>query len=121
MLTPIPARILKHTVVFHVCTGVDVWQNPTVTDLTVSKVVMQPTHETRKTTTNTEVVLRSLLFIDARRSSPSNLDVQALQQTSEANGLPLTLTFGGNTYTVLTVDTLYDDEGVYHHAEVGLV
>lgn len=121
MLSHIPARILKHTVTLHVCTGVDVWQSPTVQNIEVKNVCMQPSHETRKTSSNTEVVLRSLLFIDAWRSSPRNLDVQALQQASETSGLPMTLTFRGTKYTVLTVDTLFDDEGNYHHTEVGLV
>ena len=33
----------------------------------------------------------------------------------------MTLLFNGSQYTVLTVDTLYDDTGVYHHTELGVV
>ena len=120
MLPPIPSRILKHNITLRVCSGVDVWQNPQWTSYQIANTVMQPTHETRKNVNNTEVMLQGLCFIDARRSSPSGLDIQALQQASEANGQPMTLVFGGNSYTVLAVDTLYDDEGNLHHWEVGL-
>lgn len=33
----------------------------------------------------------------------------------------MTLVFEGSTYTVLTVDTLYDDTGKLHHTELGVV
>ena len=120
-MQPIPARILTHSVVLRVCSGVDVWQAPTWTETQLSKVCMQPSHETRKTRDNTEVVLRSLLFIDAVRSVPAGLDVGALQVQSEAAGQPMTLTFEGEEYTVLTVEKLFDDRGVLHHWEVGCV
>lgn len=119
-MEPIPSKILTHSVTLMACTGVDVWQNPTYTETPVSKVCMQPTHETRRTRDNTEVVLRSLLFADAVRSVPA-LDYEALQIQSEAAGHPLRLTFGNNTYTVLMIDKLFDDKGKLHHWEMGLV
>ncbi len=120
MLKPIPSRILRHDITLKVCTGVDVWQKPSFQDKAVTRVVMQPCHETRRTAENTEVVLRAVCFIDARRSSPL-LDYWALQKTSETNGHVLTLIFGSDTFSVLTVDKLFDDEGILHHWELGLV
>lgn len=121
MLQPIPSRILKHTVTLQHCTGVDMWQAPTWDQTTLSRVCMQPSNETKKAKDNTEVVLRGVCFVDARRSSPAGIDLDAMQIESEANGQPMTLIFGGSTYTVLAVDTLYDDTGILHHTELGLV
>lgn len=121
MLQPIPSRILKHTVTLQHCTGVDMWQAPTWDQTTLSRVCMQPSNETKKAKDNTEVVLRGVCFVDARRSSPAGIDLDALQKQSESNGWPMTLLFDGNQYTILTVDTLYDDTGILHHTELGLV
>lgn len=103
------------------CTGVDMWQAPTWSQTTLSNVCMQPSNETKKTKENTEVVLRGVCFVDARRSTPARIDLDTMQTQSEANGQPMTLIFGGSTYTVLIVDTLYDDTGILHHTELGLV
>lgn len=121
MLRPIPSRILKHTVTLQTCAGVDMWQAPAWTQTTLGRVCMQPSNETKKAKDNTEVVLRGVCFVDARCSSPAGIDLDTMQEQSEKNGQPMTLIFGGNTYTVLTVDTLYDDTGVLHHTELGLV
>ena len=120
MLKPIPSRILKHDITLNICTGVDVWQNPSYQTKTISRVVMQPCHETRRTAENTEVVLRAMCFIDARRSTPL-LDYWGLQKLSELNGHVMTLTFGSDSFSVITVDKLFDDEGILHHWELGLV
>lgn len=119
-MEPIPSRILAHSITLKTCAATDVWQNPAFVDTAVNKVCMQPTHETRRTRDNTEVVLRSLLFADAVRSVPA-LDYESLQIQSESNGKPMQLVFNGNTYTVLTIDKLYDDTGRLHHWELGLV
>ena len=121
MLSPIPSRILKHTVTLQTCTGVDMWQAPTWEQTTLTHVCMQPSNETKKSKDNTEVVLRGVCFVDARRSTPAGIDLDAMQIQSETNGQPMTLIFGGSTYTVLTVDTLYDDTGMLHHTELGVV
>lgn len=122
MLRPTPSRILKHTVTLQVCESVDINQSPTWGPvITLSRVCMQPSNETKKSKDNTEVVLRGACFVDARRSSPAGIDLDALQKQSESNGWPMTLLFDGNQYTILTVDTLYDDTGILHHTELGLV
>lgn len=120
MLRPIPAKILKHTVIFHLPTGVDQYQNPTYADpITVERVAVQPTDKTRKAKDNTDVSLSSIVFIDARNSSP--VDVQGLKDSAESVGHSLEMEFEGRRYTVMSVDKLYDDSSIFHHWEVGVV
>lgn len=121
MLRSIPSKILKHTVTLNICTGVDRYQKPTSEQQEIRHCVMQPTNETRRTTSNTEVVLRGLMFADAKRTLPVGYDFEAAKKASEAAGYPLTLTFNGQEFTVETVETLYDDEGLLHHYELGLI
>lgn len=120
MLRPIPARILTHSATLKQCTGIDVWQEPTYTDIPLEHICVQPVHETRMDATNTEVALTSVAFIDARLSSPQGFDFQQAQDISEANGCPLAFYYQGRHYIVLTVDALCDDTGAYHHTELGL-
>ena len=62
MLRPIPARIMRTTATVKAGTGKDCYGNPTYTEHTVNRVHRQPTNEIRKTPTNTDCVLRSILF-----------------------------------------------------------
>ena len=127
MLSPIPRRILRDELTLSVPGGFDRYQQPIdPTEYVVSNVHIQNNNETRRTATNTEVVLRAVLFVDARYSTPQ-LDFWALQtQTQEAGGV-MTCTVKdrrGNVsgpYTVLVVDGLPDDEGNLHHWELSLV
>lgn len=120
MLKPIPSRILKSTATVKVCTGVDLYQNQTYEEYTVRRVHIQPTNEIRKTQTNTDCVLRSVLFVDARTSTP-HLDWFALLEQAHENGGDMRVTVRGQEYTVLSVDALRDDTDILHHYEVGLV
>ena len=120
MLKPIPAKILKSTATVDVCSGVDMYQNQTYTTYTVNRVHLQPTNEMRKTQTDTEVLLRSILFVDARISTPF-LDWCALLNTAHENSGDMRVTVRGVEYTVLSVDELRDDTDSLHHWEVGLV
>jgi hypothetical protein len=120
MLKPIPAKILRSTVTVKVCSGVDTYQNQTYNEYTVKRVHLQPTNEIRKTQDNTDIVLRSVLFVDARISTPF-IDFYALLQTAHNNRGDMRVIAGNETYTVLTVDALRDDTDRLHHFEVGLV
>ena len=120
MLRPIAAQILKSTATVSVCSGVDMYQNQTYTQYTVKRVHLQPTNEIRKTTSNTEAVLRSILFVDAKTSTPV-LDWCALLRQAHDNDGDMRITVRGVDYTVLTVDELRDDTDILHHWEVGLV
>lgn len=119
MLKPIPSRILRSTATVKVCTGTDMYQNQTYQTYTVSKVHLQPTHSVIKTKANTEQQLRSVLFVDGRNSTPK-LDWDALFESAHNIGGDMRVTVRNQTYTVLSVDALRDDDDNFHHWEVGL-
>ena len=120
MLKPIPARILRTTATVTYCSGVDMYQNQTYTTQTVKRTHLQPTNEIRKTTDNTEIVLRSILFVDAQLSSP-RLDWEALLKSAHDVGGDMRVTVRGVEYTVVGVDALRDDTDHLHHWEISLV
>lgn len=127
MLRPIPQQLLRDLVTIRVCTGMDEWQNPQWKDICVKNVHIQNTNEVKKTATNTEVVLRSVLFIDGRRSVP-RLDYDALVAQSEAAGNALrALVYNSSgaflgDFEVVTVDPVPDVPATQiHHIELGLV
>ena len=120
MLKPIPSKILKSTATVKVCNGVDRYENQTYTEYTVKRVHLQPTNEIRKAQDNTDISLRSILFVDARISTP-HLDWCALLQSAHAVKGDLRVIVRGVEYTVLSVDELRDDTDNLHHYELGLV
>lgn len=110
-----------------VCTGMDVWQNPSWDTYAVSNVHLQNSNEVRKSADNTEVVLRAVLFIDAVRSMPQ-LDYGALAAQSEQSGKPLRCTVSNaagdeqGSFEVLVVDLVPNVPATgIHHIELGLV
>ena len=127
MLRPLPQSPLGNIATIKVCSGVDVWQNPSWQTYTVNNVHLQNTNEVRKSKDNTEVVLRATLFIDSILSQPS-LDYAALVDQSEAAGKPMrcvvTDSNGNETgdFEVLIVDLVPDVPATrVHHVELGLV
>ena len=120
MLKPIPSKVLRSTATVKVCNGVDRYQNQTYTEYAVKKVHLQPTNEIRKTQDNTDIVLRSVLFVDAKTSTPFLDWCDLLQQAHTKLG-DMRVIVRGQEYTVLSVDALRDDTDNLHHYEVGLV
>lgn len=120
MLRPIPAKIMRSSALVRVCSGVDRYQNQTYTDYAVNRVHLQPTNEVRKTVNNADMVLRSVLFVDARISSPL-LDWPGLFRAAQANKGDMRVIVRGETYTVVSVDELRDDTDQLHHWEISLV
>lgn len=120
MLKPIPSRILRSTATVKACTAIDRYQNQTYTEYTVNRVHLQPTNEIRKSNTDTQETLRSILFVDARTSTPT-LDYSALLQTAHELGGDVRIVVRGIEYTVVSVDALRDDGDELHHWEIGLV
>ena len=84
MLKPIPAKILRSTATVKVCTGVDRYQKQTYSEYTIKKIHVQPTNEVRKTPSNTDCTLRSILFADVRHST--TFDWWAQFTTAQRNG-----------------------------------
>ena len=119
MLRPIPAKIMRTTAQVKACTGVDFYQNQTYTEYTLRKVHLQPTNELRKTAENTSNVLRAVLFIDRRHSSP-DLPWLDIFQTAQSYAGDIKVTVRGIEYTVFSVDELRDDTDCFHHWEIGL-
>lgn len=127
MLRSIPQQLLHDLVTIKVCVGVDSWQKPVWQEYAVQNVHLQSTNETRKTKDNTEVVLRSVLFIDAKRSTPI-LDFDALAGQSQENGRMMrAIVYNAQgrqagDYEVLVVDSVPDVPSTrIHHYELGLV
>lgn len=120
MLKPIPARILRSTAVVDVCTAIDLYQKQTYTQYIVNNVHLQPTSEIRKTVNNTDQQLKSILFVDARLSTP-HLEWDVLLEYAHALGGDMRVTVRGITYTVMAVDALRDDTDQLHHYEVVLI
>lgn len=120
MLKPIPSKILKTAATVKVCNGVDRYQNQTYTEYALNRVHLQPTNEIRKTQDNTDIVLRSILFVDAKTSTPYLDWCKLLQDAHDLCG-DVRLVIRGTEYTLLTVDELRDDTDTIHHWELGLV
>lgn len=116
MLKPIPGRILRHSIIFLECTGVDVYQSPQYVAHDVHHVAVQPSVDVRKSRDNTDLNLRGICFIDARCSTAAN-PVKWMED-SERAGHSAKLDFAMQEYTVSGVETLYDDTGHIHHWEV---
>lgn len=119
MLKPIPAKIMRSTATVKACTGLDRYQNQTFEEYTVKKVHLQPTNEIRKTANNTDCILRSILFVDKRHSTPT-IDWCGLFNTAHAIGGDVKVTVRGEEYTIFSVDELRDDTDSFHHWEIGL-
>lgn len=128
MLPSIPQSLLVDIATIEVCTGIDMWGNSTNPQTyVVNNVHLQNTNEVKKTKDNTEVVLRSILFIDSKKSNPQ-LDYAELVEQSELAGKPLRCVVtdsNGNQYgdfEVLTVDLVPGVPATkIHHVELGLV
>ena len=127
MLQPIPESMLHDTVVFHVVVGIDRYQNKEYEDHTVKHVHLQSSHDVIKRAYDTEVQLKGILFVDARRSTPK-VDLYALQKASLDAGDTMRATVydaGGSEigdYAVMIVDDLPDVPATRrHHWELGLV
>lgn len=127
MLAPIPSRMLHDTAIFKVCTGMDRYQNKTYEEYTVNNVHLQSSNDVKKGPNDTEVQLKGLLFVDARKSTPI-LDLYDLQEQSLKNGDTMRCIVkdasGNETgdYAVLIVDDLPDvPADRRHHWELSLI
>ena len=119
MLRPIPAKILRSEATVKACTGVDRYQNQTYSEYTLKNVHLQPTNELRKTAVNTSNVLKAVLFVDKRHSTPA-LDWNSLFLTAQSLAGDIKVVVRDIEYTVFSVDELRDDTDCFHHWEIGL-
>ena len=119
MLPPIPDRILRSTATVKVCKSVDMYQNQTYDEYTVTKVHLQPEERIVKGVDNTERQLTGILYVDLRHSAPA-LDWRALLEQAHNLGGDMRVVIRGIEYTVLTADGLRDDTDTLHHWEIGV-
>ena len=120
MLPPIPRQLLKSTIIVEACVSVDRDRRQRCSTHTVKRVHLQPSASVRKSKNNTDVVLRALLFVDARLSTPA-LDWEALFLTAQQAGGDVTVKLRNQAYAVASVERIPDDEDNLHHWEIGLV
>lgn len=126
-LAPIPSRMLHDTATFYVLKEIDRYQHKIYDEYTVNNVHIQSSNVVIKQANDTEVQLKALLFVDARKSLPI-LDLYALQKSSLLIGDTMRCTVKdasgaevGN-FAVLVVDDLPDVPATKrHHWELGLV
>ena len=116
----IPSQMLKDFITLKVPTGVDEWNRATYTDYQQGRVHIQGANKIVKNKENTEVQLKSILFVDLRKSVPF-LDWSSLQHQAEQTGHEMRVVHGQNEYAVIEVDDVPDPYGQLHHYEVGLV
>ena len=119
MLRPIPSKILRSNATVKVCNGTDAYQNQSYSTFSVSHVHLQPSRNIVKTKDNTDIQLSSVLFVDARISSP-RIAWEQLLETAHDNGGDMRVVVNDKMYTVISVDVLMDDTDHLHHWEVGL-
>lgn len=126
-LAPIPQRMLHDTAVFKVVKGMDRYQNKEYEEYTVKNVHLQSSNDVYKRANDTEVQIKGVLFVDARKSTPI-LDLYELQNQSLAQGDTMRCEVydasGALTgdYAVLVVDDLPDVPATRrHHWELSLI
>lgn len=118
MLRTVPKRIMTHRATLRAVVETDRWGKPTYSEISLSRVHIQPTHEVVKNSTDKNVNLNSVLFYDPHVSLPPDVDWNALQTASDVANGQMKVVYGGKEYTVFNIDFLPDDEGRLHHVEV---
>jgi hypothetical protein len=119
--------MLHDTVTFKVVNGMDRYQNKTYDEYVVSNVHLQSSNDVYKRANDTEVQLKGILFVDARRSTPI-LDLYALQTESLLNGDTMRAIVKDASgaevgdYAVIVVDDIPNvPANTRHHWELGLI
>ncbi|MCD8356262.1 MAG: minor capsid protein [Clostridia bacterium] len=109
-MRPIPKRLLIHSAELSTPQNCDIWQKITYSDpVNLQHVRLEPCSKIVLDANNTQRQQTATLFFDAVNSSPSGTEFTAGQRVQAL----------GQTYTVLTIEQLYDDRKL-HHLEVGL-
>lgn len=106
----IPKNLLIHSAVLQSMTE-DKWQSKTTENIAeLKKIRIDPSSKLVTSKDNRQIALSAVLFFDLRNSRPMNISFKHGQK----------ILFGGNTYTIETIEKLYDDKKL-HHYELGLI
>ena len=87
MVPPLPRQLLTQTAAIQACTGTDKWKEQTTVSYIVHHVHLQDSNSVRKTVANTEVVLRAILYVDARRSTLRSIGVSCCARHRQPAGM----------------------------------
>lgn len=110
MAKPIPKKLLIHSVTHKTGIHKDTWGNVTYdTTTALNRVRVEPSTKRVMSKENVEVQLAAVVFYDTVNSSPSTAF-----NTGEV------IEFNGKDYTIMAIDSLYDEKRL-HHYELGLV
>lgn len=106
----IPKNLLIHSAVLQSVTE-DKWQSETTENIAeLKKIRIDPSSKLVTSNDNRQITLSAVLFFDLRNSRPMNILFEHGQK----------ILFGGNIYTIETIEKLYDDKKL-HHYELGLI
>lgn len=106
----IPKNLLIHSAVLQSSTE-NKWQSEireTIAEL--KKIRIEPSSKLVTSKDNRQITLSAVLFFDLRNSRPLNISFEHGQK----------ILFNGNTYTIETIEELFDNRKL-HHYELGLI
>ena len=109
-MLPIPKNLLIHSA-FLQSVKKDKWQSESLQTIAeMKKIRVDPSSKLVTSKDNRQITLSAVLFYDCKNSRPSNISFEHGQK----------IIFNGITYTVETIEMLYDDKKL-HHYELGLI
>lgn len=106
----IPKNLLIHSAVLQ-SSAENKWQSEirkTIAEL--KKIRVEPSSKLVTSKDNRQITLSAVLFFDCKNSSPAGISFEHGQK----------IIFNGNTYTIETIEKLFDDKKL-HHYEMGLI
>jgi len=110
MVRSIPINLLFHNAVYYKRLGKNDYEEIEYAEpVTLKRVRVDPSTTIIKRSDGDETALRSLLFYDAVKSLPLNID---FAENDKIN-------FEGRDYLIANIEYLYDNNKL-HHLEIGL-
>lgn len=106
----IPKNLLIHSAVLQ-SSAENKWQSEireTIAEL--KKIRIEPSSKLVTSKDNRQITLSAVLFFDLRNSRPAGISFKHGQK----------ILFNGNTYTIETIEELFDNRKL-HHYELGLI
>ena len=106
----IPKNLLIHSALLQ-SVSKDKWQSETLNTIAeLKKIRVDPSSKLITSKDNRQITLSAVLFYDCKNSRPCKISFEHGQK----------IAFNGNTYTIETIEELYDNRKL-HHYELGLI